>query len=161
LAEGEIYDIIECSDSDGELGLATFSGLIFGKIGQTYEFETSKIYLKDKVISQVHQISPDQYMCAEYSHAGFWLIDRQVLPTEEELKTNKPFGLSKLEDTREGHNSNCTDMRLVPMFDLKTFPYVIARSRFKVDLIDVKNETIHTIVNEMNTANMYNKLECH
>ena len=32
------------------------------------------------------------------------------------------------------------------------------RNRFKVDLIDVKNHTIHTITSEMNTQNMYPKL---
>jgi hypothetical protein len=59
--------------------------------------------------------------------------------------------MTKIEDTRKGHNSNCNDLRLAPMFDLKTFPYVIARNRFMVDLIDVKNQTIHTIADENNT----------
>ena len=47
--ESEIYKIIEC-DND-EIGLATFSGLVFGKINAKYEFETSKTYFHDKVIS--------------------------------------------------------------------------------------------------------------
>jgi hypothetical protein len=66
--------------------------------------------------------------------------------------------MHKITDDRPDHNSGCTDLIQAPFFDLKTFPYVLVRNRFKVDLVDVKNFTIHTITSEMNTQNMYPKL---
>ena len=44
------------------------------------------------------------------------------------------------------------------MFHLQTFPYVFTRNKFKVELIDVKNKSIHQVASELNTTNMYSKL---
>ena len=45
------------------------------------------------------------------------------------------------------------------MFDQRRFPYIIARNRFKVELVDVRDMQIHTLGTEMNTSNMHSKLQ--
>ena len=70
-----------------EIALATFSGLIFGRISNLSEgfgrglkqyqsWETTKTYLKDKMISQICQFSPGKFLVAEYSQPGYYIIDR-------------------------------------------------------------------------------------
>ena len=85
---------------------------------------------------------------AEFSQPGYWIVDRGTQGNAQE----------KIVDERPDHNSGCTDLVLSPNFNLKEFPYVFVRNRFKVDLVDVRNFTIHTITSEMNTQNMYPKL---
>jgi len=70
------------------------------------------------------------------------VIDRHEIGTEQPLK---------IQDTRIDHNSGCTDLQLIPMFDQGSFPYVLSRNRFKIDLIDIKSWQIYTLCNERNT----------
>jgi hypothetical protein len=72
---GEIYQILLASNTQiawncEEIALATFSGLHFGRIkllGLKLEWDSSKVYFRDKLISQVCLIAPDRYLVAEYS----------------------------------------------------------------------------------------------
>jgi hypothetical protein len=77
---GEIYNIVIASKGN-EIALASFSGLFFGRInvigdGIKQEWETNKLYFRDKLISQVCQITDGKYLVAEYSQPGYYIIDR-------------------------------------------------------------------------------------
>ena len=75
------------------------------------------------------------------------MVDRHITGDQKYIK-----------DGREEHISGCTDMVVPEMFHLQTFPYIFTRNKFKVELIDIKNQTIHQLASELNTTNMYTKL---
>ena len=80
---------------------------------------------------------------ADYSDAGYFLIDRN---------TNK---IDKLSDWRKlEHNSGCVSLILPPQFDTDKFPYLFARNRFKVDLVDVKNMRVQELQSLMNAPGL-------
>ena len=111
-ATGVIYSMI-VSKERHEIALATFSGLVFGRIdgnsdGSGQRWVTSKVYFKDKVISQLCQFNPGQFLVAEFSQPGYYVIDRHEIGATQPLK---------IQDTRVDHNSGCTDLQLIPMFD--------------------------------------------
>jgi len=56
------------------------------------------------------------------------------------------------------HNSGCTSIVKPPQFDINHFPYLIARNRFKVDLVDVKNMRVEGLASILNTPGMQSKL---
>ena len=87
---------------------------------------------------------------AEYSRTGYWLIDREAEEGKEPLK---------IEDERPEHNSGCTDLKFIPMYDDSTFPYVISRNKFKIDLIDLTEHRIHTFYEDQNSTTMTSKLQ--
>ena len=87
---------------------------------------------------------------AEYSKPGYWLIDRR----DEEEK--EPI---KIEDERAEHNSGCTDLKVLPMYDEIKFPYVVSRNKFKIDLIDLVNNDIMSLCEESNTSSLTSKLQ--
>ena len=163
---GEIYDmsVVQLPREAGqnaEVALATFSGLIFGRVsntmidgafGRQYCWETSKVYLKDKMISQLCQYERGQFLVAEYSQPGYHLVDRSDTNADS---AKQPF---KILDKRNEHISGCTNLVKIPLWDKEKFPYVLSRNRYKIDLIDVKNRAILSLFNEMNTSNMYPKL---
>ena len=74
---------------------------------------------------------------AEYSRTGYWLVDLDAEEGKEPLK---------IEDERPEHNSGCTDLKFIPMYDDSTFPYVISRNKFKIDLIDHARRTSKSTV---------------
>ena len=81
---GEIYTIhVPPDDIRAEIALATFSGLFFGRFeigpqGRPYQvWVTTKVYFRDKLISQICQIRPNYFLVAEYSKPGYWLVDRR------------------------------------------------------------------------------------
>ena len=47
---------------------------------------------------------------------------------------------------------------MISLFDENRFPYIIARNRFKIDLIDLSTMKIHSLGSEMNTSNLNPKL---
>ena len=150
---GEIYHI-HVSKDDKEIALATFSGLFFGKFeigpqGRPYQvWETNKVYFRDKLISKIIPLRPKFYLVAEYSKPGYHLVDR----SSEELDPGR------IEDRRAEHNSGCTDLVLVPMYDPKWFPYAISRNKFKIDLIDLDEKRVYTICAESSTAALTPKM---
>ena len=85
---GEIYQILLASSGQvpwncEEIALATFSGLHFGRIKQVglkLEWDSARVYFRDKLISQVCLIAPDRYLVAEYSQPGYYIIDRTEIP---------------------------------------------------------------------------------
>jgi len=82
-SSGIIYNIA-VSKERHEIALATFSGLVFGRIdgkndGSDQRWVTSKVYFKDKVISQVCQFNPGQFLVAEFSQPGYYVIDRHEI----------------------------------------------------------------------------------
>jgi len=76
---GEIYSITLSTD---EICLATFSGIFFGRFevgpqGRPFQvWQQSKIYLRDKTVSQILEIKPKLFLVAEYSKPGYWLVNR-------------------------------------------------------------------------------------
>lgn len=46
----------------------------------------------------------------------------------------------------------------MPLFDPKWFPYVISRSKFKIDLIDFEERRVYTLAQESNTTGLTPKL---
>lgn len=137
---GEIYSI-HVNQETHEIGLATFSGLFFGKLeigpqGRPYQvWVTNKVFFRDKLISQLCEIKPSFFIVAEYSKTGYWLVDRNV----EDLEPRK------IEDGRAEHNSGCTNLQLIPMYDEVKFPYVVSRNKFKIDLIDLVDQRVSTL----------------
>lgn len=94
---GEIYQILGGSRNmpwkTNEIVLASYAGLYFGRfktMGIKMEWESTKIYLRDKLISQVCQISPERYLVAEYSQPGYYIIDRNEVKSEESLSKDAP-----------------------------------------------------------------------
>ena len=87
---GEVYDITVVdlpvpANKSPEIALATFGGLIFGRIsnlsdgfafGRYQRWETTKEYLKTKMISQICQFGPGKFLVAEYSQPGYYIIER-------------------------------------------------------------------------------------
>ena len=154
---GEIYTIhVPPDDIRAEIALATFSGLFFGKFeigpqGRPYQvWVTTKVYFRDKLISQICQIKPNYFLVAEYSKPGYWLIDKRQ-PDEDKNPV-------KIEDERAEHNSGCTDLQMLPMFEETKFPYVVSRNKFKIDLIDLVDNYIFTLCEESNTSGMTQKM---
>jgi hypothetical protein len=47
------------------------------------------------------------------------------------------------------------------MFNAETFPYLIARNRFKVDLIDIKNNRVEELASSLNSPGTQTKLAIH
>ena len=97
---GEIYDmaVVELPQKPGLnplIALATFSGLIFGRVsslmidgafGRQYCWETEKVFMKDKMISQICQYSPGEFLIAEYSQPGYHIIDWTRYADNPEMK---------------------------------------------------------------------------
>jgi hypothetical protein len=112
LNAGEIFQIVSADD---EIALATFNGLHFGKVSQTatkLEWISSKVFFRDRLISQICQVGPSWFVVAEYSQPGYFLIDRN---TEEQIS---------ITDSGPGHNSGCTDLLLL------STRYILACNRF-------------------------------
>ena len=57
------------------------------------------------------------------------------------------------------HNSGCTNLIAPPCFSMRTFPYLIARNRFKVDLVDLRNLRVEGLAPLLNTLGLHSKLE--
>lgn len=150
---GEIY-CIKVNEESHEIALGTFSGLLFGKLeigpqGRPYlVWQPSKTYFKDKLISHLCQIRPGFFLVAEYSKTGYWLVDRNEPDLDPGI----------VEDLRQDHNSGCTNLELVPMYDPKWFPYAISRTKFKVDIIDMVDKRVFTLLAESNTSGMTPKM---
>jgi len=85
---------------------------------------------------------------AEYSKTGYWVVDRN----------NENAEIIKIEDTRTDYNSGCTNLELMPLYDQKWFPYVISRTKFKIDLVDLSDRCVVTLCQETNTSGMTPKL---
>ena len=52
----------------------------------------------------------------------------------------------------KGESTGCTDLAKAPLFHEDTFPYLIARAKFKIQLVDVKSLCIFCIREDMNTS---------
>ena len=111
---------------------------------------TTKVYFREKLISQVCQLKPNYFLVAEYSRPGYWLIDRRQ-PEEDKPPV-------KIEDERAEHNSGCTDLQILPMYEETKFPYVVSRNKFKIDIIDLVDKYIFTLCEESNTSAMTQKM---
>lgn len=46
----------------------------------------------------------------------------------------------------------------MPLFDPKLFPFLISRSKFKIDLVDIEEHRIYTLCAESNTTGLTPKL---
>ena len=90
---------------------------------------------KDKMISQICELRPGHLLVAEYSKIGYWIVDR----TDEEAE------MIKIEDTRTDYNSGCVNLIPIPLYDEKWYPYVISRTKFKIDLIDLQDRCVMTL----------------
>ena len=149
----EIY-CIRVNNSTQEIALATFSGLFFGRfeVGPQgrpyYVWVQEKVYFRDKLISHLCQIRPGFFLVAEYSKTGYWLVDRNEPDKDPE----------KVEDLRPEHNSGCTNLEMMPMYDPKWFPYVLSRTKFKLDLVDLVDKKVLTLSVEANTSAMTPKM---
>ena len=92
---------------------------------------------------------PGVLMVAEYSKPGYWLID----VTEQ---SNTPI---KINDHRAEHNSGCTDLQFVPgMYQEKKFPYVVARCKFGIDLVDIDEKLVYSLCKESSTSSLGPKM---
>ena len=96
------------------------------------------------------QLKPNYFLVAEYSRPGYWLIDRRQ-PEEDKPPV-------KIEDERAEHNSGCTDLQILPMYEETKFPYVVSRNKFKIDIIDLVDKYIFTLCEESNTSAMTQKM---
>jgi len=104
----EIYQIIETWE--GELALCSFTGLVFGMINGKSEFETSHVYFADRVISQIIQTAPGNFLAAEYSKPGYLVVDRHASAANQTS--------SQILDKRDAHICCCTDMAVPEMFNM-------------------------------------------
>lgn len=150
---GEIY-CMHVSETTREIALATFSGLYIGhfEIGPTGRphqvWVQNKVMFKDKMISQICELRPGHLLVAEYSKIGYWIVDR----TDEEAE------MIKIEDTRTDYNSGCVNLIPIPLYDEKWYPYVISRTKFKIDLIDLQDRCVMTLCQDTNSTGMTPKM---
>ena len=80
---------------------------------------------------------------AHYAEPGYQIIDR---------KTSK---IQLIPDWRSlDHNSGCTNIVTPPLFSIHSFPYLISRNRFKLDLIDLRNLRVEGLSALLNTPGM-------
>ena len=48
---------------------------------------------------------------------------------------------------------------MMPMYDEKRFPYVISRSKFKIELVDLADKNIITLCTDSNTSGLQSKMQ--
>jgi hypothetical protein len=57
------------------------------------------------------------------------------------------------------HNSGCTDIEKVPMFDGLKMPYLLMRSRFSLDIVDTTGHRLYPLVfDQMNAQGLTRKM---
>ncbi len=113
---GDILQIFFCGN---EVLLCCFSGMHFGQIKkiETFQWHSNKVYFKNRLISTVVQLDITKFMACDMAQ-GIYLIDRSdsqqvVIPIQ-------------------GESSGCTDLLKTPLYHEDTFPYLIARTKFKI-----------------------------
>lgn len=99
------------------------------------------------MISSFVEIQGLKFVISDYSNPGYWIVC---------VKSNQ---ITQIKDQRSsGHNSGCTSMQMLPGFNELTYPYIICRSKFHVELVDLTNKRIETLATHMNSSGMHSKL---
>ena len=132
---GYINKVAVLSTDKNELAFGCEKGLFFGKFGMnTRRFHISaEEYFKGNLISQVFEYAPNKLIASDYFKHGFFLVDRAS------------------NDIRELQNlsyitKNCTDIKPMPFYNFEKFPYLLTRTQFTINLIDLKKENIYPLL---------------
>jgi len=124
-----------------ELVLCCERGLYFGQLAG-YKFSLNKrAYLEGQLISQAVEYTPQGFLVTDFNKPGYYMIDRR----EENVKKSKRREPTFIEDQKFIYGA-CTDLNPMPGFDMNTFPYLLTRTSFSINLFDLKRKQTHTLI---------------
>ena len=79
-------------------------------------------------------------LASVFNETGYQLIDRTTGKIEKMNKSISCQGsINESDEQSEAVQVNCTDVKMLPGFHPKTFPYFITRTSNFINLIDLKN----------------------
>lgn len=127
LLNGNIYKIIK-TDRPNEFCFGCGNGMFFGSFeDQKFNLGEDKIF-SGKYVTQICLLPRGTFLCSIWNQSGVFLVERNG---------RKPI---KVEDPR--YNSHTTDLK--PLFpeNFTELPYVVARNKNSINLIDLRNRHI-------------------
>ena len=140
-----IYKIVK-TDRPDEFAFGCGNGMYFAK------WEDDKFYIgEDKIfggkyVTQIVVLARGAYLISIWNQAGVFICDRSP--------KSKPL---KIEDPR--YNSHTTDLK--PLFpdQFQELPYVVARNKNAINLIDLRNRHIQPLIEIKNSDLFCEKLQ--
>lgn len=103
---------------------------------------TSETYLEDKLVSQVFEQDSQTFVASVFNQNGYLKINR-ITGAIDHIKrsiSNKAEANISLEED-ELNNEFCTDLKPLPGFDSKLYPFMITRTSNYINLLDLRKNT--------------------
>jgi len=95
------------------------------------------------------EIKNDVLLTCDYNQSGYFLIDRS---TKEAMKLEEATG----------DNRGCFDLQMLPTFDMQSSPFVFAKARKAISLLNLKTRRVYQLIHkeEMQSHTDWEKLNC-
>lgn len=125
---GNIYKIISTERPD-EFAFGCGNGMFFATFENGKFISGADSIFKGKYVTQICKISKGAYCVSVWNQSGVYIVNRD--PKEKPIK---------IEDPR--YNSHITDLK--PLFpdQFVDLPYVVARNKNSINLVDLRNRHI-------------------
>ena len=132
-----------------DLALACENGLFFGVVSESGEFELlpDETLWENHTISQVIEIAPGQVMHSVFNQSH----------VEIRRRSQQKKAYSIADENSKIDLTNVSDLCRLPEYNYQDFPYVIARTKSSLVLINVRNRQSYTLLDEIWKPNFDNE----